>query len=609
MNYLPSTSTAHSPAQQARNKKISERRRHLAGGGADVPSRLQTRTSSGHHTPIDPTGPGWTPSTELLDLDLSSPSSSDFEHISASELADGPTLEMSSPASLGPHLSTASPQAASPFLEPRDSRGTRDGAWLPISAVPTQDRNTGLRTGDVADADDSEFSPHEDERRGRGRGRTKRREDDPTIRTTLIEDALRSSLAAPYQSLSPAMSHVSLTSLAFQSSSATPNEALRSPQRSFVNSAGVTSVFAGQPRPSPFAFALDDAFGEVDDDDDDLASSIASMRSQDSKHSMPGREAERYQSPSGEAIELSSLSSDEGTELAPRTAAQTTSGSAPALPTATRGHEADTRREQTQDLTQSRRDSTLPSAVTDPDFSPIRSRPLQLGPAPGSPPAPSNRGRRRGNRRGSASPLPASVEERRRARAARGSAEGLEGSIGNARVHRESTRGTRSPRPPAASFRQPGVGMASVRGLDLDTSARASECTPDRRPTPLTSAAMDDWDAKTTQDSISSSLVVSEPFLPSSAPTLDLSSSAEESPCRRTTDATGKGFSSTSGGSRERRMTQQSGGWYGFLGRSVELKVWQVVGLCGLLLGVGVGIAPYLRSPGRLGNKLLTIAW
>ncbi|SGY79192.1 BQ5605_C008g05069 [Microbotryum silenes-dioicae] len=605
MNYLPSTSTAHSPAQQARNKKISERRRHLAGGGAD---RLQTRTSSGHHTPNNPTGPGWTPSTEPLDLDLSSPSSSDFEHISASELAGGPTLQMS--ASLGPHLSTASLQAASPCVEPRDSGRTRDGAWLPISAVPTQDRNTGLRTGDVADADDSEFSPHEDERRGRGRGRTKRREDDPTIRTTLIEDALRSSLAAPYQSLSPAMSHVSLTSLAFQSSSATPNEALRSPRRSFVNPAGVTSVFAGQPRLSPFAFALDDAFGEVDEDDDDLASSIASMRSQHARvHSVPGREAERYQSPSGGSIELSSSSSDEGTELAPRTAAPTTSGGAPALATATRGHEADTRRERTQDLTQGRRDSTLSSAVTDPDFSPIRSRPLQLGPAPASPPAPSNRGRRRGNRRDSASPLPASVEERRRARAARGSAEGLEGSTGNARVYRESTRGTRSPRPPAASFRQPGVGLGSVRGLDLDTSARASECTPDRRPTPLTSAAMDDWDAKTTQDSISSSLVVSEPFLPSSAPTLDLSSSAEESPCRRTTDATGKGFSSTSGGSRERQMKQQSGGWYGFLGRSVELKVWQVVGLCGVLLGVGVGVAPYLQSPGRLGTKLLTIAW
>ncbi|SCV70825.1 BQ2448_3587 [Microbotryum intermedium] len=651
MNYLPSTSSTHSPAQRARNKKISERRRQPSelgsSSGVEAPGRLETR----NHTPnpIDPTGPRRMQATNAkvprpsmivindvhdidhghpppkfprcsymaivadpADLDLS-PSSSDFEHISKSELAGGPTPAISS-ASLGPRSSTTSPQGAS-FLETRRSRGHGDRAWPPIVAGLTQDHNTALRTGDVADADDSEFSPHEEERRGRGRGRTKRREDDPTVRTTLIEDALRSSLAtllslaAPYQSLSPAISHASLTSLAFQPST-TPNEALSSPRRSFINAAGVASVFPNQPRPSPFAFSLSDAFGEVDEDEDDhdLASSIDSMRAQDSKNNIAGRKAGRYQSPGGETIEFSSASSDEGTELAPRTAARTRAGDASASPNATRGRDLDPRTERAHDSTRGRWVPSVPITVTDPDFSPIRSRPLQLGPAPGSPPAPSNRGRRRGNRRDSASPLPASVEERRQARAARGSTDVREGSARADGKFRESARGTRSPRPQVVSTRQPGVGPGSVRGLGLGTS-QTFGCTPDRRPTPLTSAVMDNWDAETTQDSISSSLAVSEPFLPSSVPTLDLSSSAEDSPCRRAADSGKESSSTRSGGSRERQMKQQSRSWYGFFKRSIELKVWQVVGLCGLLLGVGVGVAPYLQNPGRLGNKLLTIAW
>lgn len=82
----------------------------------------------------------------------------------------------------------------------------------------------------------------------------------------------------------------------------------------------------------------------------------------------------------------------------------------------------------------------------------------------------------------------------------------------------------------------------------------------------------------------SSSFPSSDPFLPSSVP--DLSSGPDElsSPGVKGQAKGGKGSSSTP----SEKATAQ--GWFAWLGKTVEIKVWHLVGLCGLLVGVGVGI-------------------
>lgn len=214
---------------------------------------------------------------------------------------------------------------------------------------------------------------------------------DPELQKSMLEDALRSSLAtllslAPAQatmSQSPALSHVSLASL-FQPIGAASSSSSAPGSR--------TSLDPRQPynpkRPSPFSTSLFDPLGEEDDDDEvDDASGLGDNVLVSSSPSLS-----------------SSSDEDEGTQLAPTVAYRSR-----AIPIV-----------------------SAPSGSSEPStsaasFSPlVASRPL--GAAPGqpssnSPPyySRSRRGaapvRRRGRGRGgSASPGPASVEERRRAR-------------------------------------------------------------------------------------------------------------------------------------------------------------------------------------------------
>ena len=216
---------------------------------------------------------------------------------------------------------------------------------------------------------------------------------DPELQKSMLEDALRSSLAtllslAPAQatmSQSPALSHVSLASLFQPISAASSSSSSAAP-------GSRTSLDQRQPynpkRPSPFSTSLFDPLGEEDDDDEvDDASGLGDNVLVSSSPPIS-----------------SSSDEDEGTQLAPTVAYRSR-----AIPIV-----------------------SAPSGSSEPStsaasFSPlVASRPL--GAAPGqpssnSPPyySRSRRGaapvRRRGRGRGgSASPGPASVEERRRAR-------------------------------------------------------------------------------------------------------------------------------------------------------------------------------------------------
>lgn len=85
----------------------------------------------------------------------------------------------------------------------------------------------------------------------------------------------------------------------------------------------------------------------------------------------------------------------------------------------------------------------------------------------------------------------------------------------------------------------------------------------------------------------SSSFPSSDPFLPSSVPTLELSSGPDElsSPSGRKKPKARRG---------EEKSAKDDGahatGWFNWFSRKVELRMWHLVGLCGLLVGVGVGI-------------------
>jgi hypothetical protein len=115
---------------------------------------------------------------------LASPSSSDFETISDSEFI------LNKPP---PH----------PYNAPVNHSRNHQDAMGDDSTSSTPDPRASLnplrRIGslsdesEVADADDEVSGVEDgDEMRGRGRGRTKRREDDPAMKKSMLEDALRS---------------------------------------------------------------------------------------------------------------------------------------------------------------------------------------------------------------------------------------------------------------------------------------------------------------------------------------------------------------------------------------------------------------------------------
>lgn len=191
------------------------------------------------------------------------------------------------------------------------------------------------------------------------------------------------SLSAPQASLSPAMSHTSLSSMM--------NPGFRSPLGVGAVSPGRASLERNAPRTSPFAFSLSVPINHVD-------------HRQEEEEAQQWEEAE--QELSEEAIEFYSSGSDEGTQLGPRpsTTRNSTARAIP-IPPSTGGSHIRGR---------SQSDS-LPNPST--SFSPLQSRPLALGPSSASPPVWSRRRRRRGQRRSSLSPAPATPEERFRARA------------------------------------------------------------------------------------------------------------------------------------------------------------------------------------------------
>jgi hypothetical protein len=195
-------------------------------------------------------------------------------------------------------------------------------------------------------------------------------------------------LSVPQQALSPAMSQSSLTSLV--APSFYPPAGSASPRR--IPSA--VNAFDRPTRPSPFAFAPLESFEDEEE-----------METRDGQDSEDRRQWEEDQSLSEDDFyaEDEAISDDEGTQLGPRTQYQRIR--AIPIPSTSKSTRARAR---------SQSDS-LPNPST--SFSPIQSRPFALGPSSASPPAWSRRRPRRGQRRSSMSPVPASLEERSRARA------------------------------------------------------------------------------------------------------------------------------------------------------------------------------------------------
>ncbi|KAM0788794.1 hypothetical protein ACM66B_002883 [Microbotryomycetes sp. NB124-2] len=390
---------------------------------------------------------------------------------------------------------------------------------------------------EASDDGDDEYSALEDadEMRGRGRGRSRRREEDPVVKRNMLEDALRSSLAtllafSPHQSLSPAMSSANLVALGATSPRRVSEDASRK-----LSSLARTS--------SPFAFALSEDQQDVD-----------------------------------ETLEMAifSDSSDNGTQLAPRTTASSSRPIPIKSPVAAAHHH------------RSSSDSLAERPTT--AFSPIASRPL-LGPASASPPTWSRqRRRRRVGRRSSLSPAPAAtLEERRRARG-RGTTDVEESErdqrfmdlVDNARAFMDAppfvssstsaslarTLGRRGSSDQASA-------NASKRGSFAAAPAAPTPSPPEVPPLPA------NWH-QAPLSSPSSASFPSEPAMTSSVPGGELSSSPSRSPDKKSTSRKPKDVS------REPLAPQI--GWFAWLGRAVELKVWHLVGLCGFAFGFGVSV-------------------
>ncbi|ORY91456.1 hypothetical protein BCR35DRAFT_298618, partial [Leucosporidium creatinivorum] len=505
---------------------------------------------------------------------VGSPSSSDFEAISDSEVSLNPATAAAHPAqstggsvpfrpsnlshSLARRNSSQSSSMSDSGSSTPDTRSMHPSSRARVATLPD------VEVGD-ADGDDEQSALEDgDEMRGRGRGRTRRREEDPAMRKSMLEDALRSSLAtllslsSQHATLSPAMSSASLSSLFTPQS---PLGGSTSPRR-FNQGPSVSQTIN---RPSPFAFALSEPTEE-----------------EEATHEDAREWNEDDQELSEEAVEFYSEGSDDGTQLGPRPPQQqqqqrSSSRAIPITSTSSRIRE------------RSQSDS-LPNPSVPSGFSPIQSRPLALGPSSGSPPTWSRRRRRRGQRYASLSPgpTPASLEERRRARA-RGTTDAEESGV-------EPDQGFMDLVDSAKTF------MSMPPRLSGNIPATTDDSTPSSEMHPSTSALFtsalgnispvprgplpENW-RPAPISSPSSSFPSSDPFLPSSVPTLELSSGPDElsSPSgRKTSKAPRRGEKSAKdeGG--------QATGWFSWLSRTVELKVWHLVGLCGLLVGVGVGI-------------------
>ncbi|KAJ8294671.1 hypothetical protein OF846_002485 [Rhodotorula toruloides] len=521
---------------------------------------------------------------------INSPSSSDFEAISESEVPDPPPHARGGIAQRGAYvpsnLARSLPQHRRMREDSYDSSADRTGL------VGIADRAGGLggfldeeqhRRG--IEGDDEDSSAFEDVEEGRGRART-RRVRDPELKKSMLEEALRSSLAtllslAPVQaglSQTPSMSYASLASL-FQPTASSASA-----------SSSSTASFAprsGSHRPAPFASALSDPLEEDDEES-------------------PARQVH-------EDVFLSSSSSasssDDATRLAPTSSTRTR-----AIPIS-----------RARDHSRSYSDSLPPSSS---DYSPLQpSQPLGV-PTSDSPPVWSRRRaaavggglRRRGRGRGgSTSPGPASVEERRRARAAAAAmagAAGVSASLAHLREGEsaESEGGALTEGEGEMVERDEAFhDLLEAARFFSDLSPRASrgtsyfsqpssydstKTTLPARP-PATSAT---WSSNPLFQSLSTTTTPplsseeDDPALASeSVPTLEgLSSEGDEhSPAPASTgeqDEKGRPVKREGPSHERKEESQRARGffpWLRKLGSTIEVKVWHLVGICGVLLGAG----------------------
>ncbi|GAA5919631.1 hypothetical protein JCM5296_000267, partial [Sporobolomyces johnsonii] len=423
MDFLGGSSPNAERVRRARQQR--ERRRSLEHGATERTELLDRRVGAadaeGARSALR--GEGQTHrkadgEAEARDLSpwtgVGSPSSSDFEPIGDSDLE----VVLNPPA---PHASTSGahlqppPSNLSRSLSARQrepSYGSRAAAAAAGAlrdmydpAEEEQDHGRGVE-GD--DEDSSAFEDAGDDTRGRGRTRERRR--DPELKRSMLEDALRSSLAtilslAPAQagmSQTPSMSYASLTSLL--SPSFHPTASSNGPP-SVAPSSSLPPPARPAHRTSPFASSLSDPFEEDDEEDDPVYGEASA--------------ASRTQHPrTSDDVLSTSSSDDERTQLGPR------AGHPRAIPIPTSSHPLRARQRSYSE--------SQHQARSEPFFSPLQpSRPLGSTvpghPSSGSPPVFSRRrgarrgrggGRSRGRGGGSTSPGPgpASIEERRRAR-------------------------------------------------------------------------------------------------------------------------------------------------------------------------------------------------
>lgn len=354
--------------------------------------------------------------------------------------------------------------------------------------------------------------------------------------------------------MSPALSHSSLSSLFGTHSPITGSS---SPQRNTLD------AFArppGAPARSTFKFSLFESLAV-----EEAQAEAEALEYQAREDARQWEEAEEPSSTSeAEVIEHSSdgeVSDDEGTQLAPRP--RRLSGAPRAIPIpSTRVRE--------------RSNSESQAATSSAAFSPLQSRALPLGPSTASPPTWSRRRRRKNPPQSSPSPGPATPEERRRARGETSDRSGPQTFLDLV----DSSHALDVS--PALSR---GRGGGSSSGTAYNSAAGSALRNPPPTDAPQFSQP---W---TPEDPLSptSSFPSSEPVLASSVPTIDLSSGAEmdDSPTRR---RTGKAGAAGKSASPDGGDAKPSGGWFGWWGRSIELKVWHLAGIAGILLSLGVGL-------------------
>lgn len=498
---------------------------------------------------------------------LTSPSSSDFDMVSDSE-----EVYHLDPAASGTkrHHEPIQPSNLSrSFSRSRNQQGDVQAAQHAISKYAGSVSGIGSEMGrretperEAKDADgDDEESAVEDSR-GRGRTRQRRKwEEDPAARKSVVEEALRSryvvccpattrtdrytscrslatllTLSAHPQTMSPAMSQASLTSLLSPSN--------RSPGTSSpLHTHSRADIFPRAPpfRPSPFAFALSESL--ADEPDEDVKTIEQELQDAQQWESNPS-------SSEAEPIDYSS-SSDDGTQLAPH---RRPSRAIPIPSSSRTGSQS----------------SSLPTSAT--LFSPIQSRTLPLGPSSASPPTWSRRRRRRGQRRASVSPGPASIEERRRARAM---TDAEDESVEVNHVFLELVDA-------AKTFMSMSPRMSGTTGSSSGT-AGGRYGTGSLSPLPPVRIEQQWTPEADGIASPTSSFPFSDPVLASSVPTVDLSSGEDfvEPGAKARASVVSKGaYKGEAGGGKR---------WLGWLGGTVSLKVWHLIGLAGVLIGVGVG--------------------